>query len=81
MTDWRPFINPIILPVGSVLWLMLPLCLSVAVVHKTLRMRDVGRIWFQVITMMGYMVAGLIALAVVLWLILAYWDSGGAVFS
>ncbi len=63
------FVNPIVISSHTALWLLLPLCLSVAAVYKTVRIGDIGRLGIQVATLFGYMVGGLVLLGGVLWLI------------
>jgi hypothetical protein len=68
------FQNPMTLSSGpTLLWLLLPLCASVAIVYKTLRTHRLARLWLQVIALIAYMVAGLTAMGVGLWAIQAYW--------
>lgn len=67
------FVNPMPLPIHSVLWLLLPLCLSVSLVYKTIRTGDVRKIWIETLRLMVYIVAALVALGVSLWLIQRYW--------
>ncbi len=66
------FYNPMTLPCDSLLWLMLPLTVSVAIVYKTLRTPHLRRLPLQVLALIGYMAAGVVALAVGLWAIQAY---------
>lgn len=63
------FYHPMVLPQTAVLWLILPLCLSVAVVYKTLRTADLRRLPREVVGLMAYIVGGLILLGTVLWLV------------
>ncbi|MBS3822247.1 MAG: hypothetical protein GVY16_06895 [Planctomycetes bacterium] len=69
MTLAALFTHPIIMPSWLVLWLILPLCLCVAVVYKTVRIQDIRRLPRSVGIMMAYIAGGLCGLAVVLWLI------------
>ncbi len=66
------FYHPMTLPCDSLLWLMLPLTASVAIVYKTLRTSHLRRLPLQVLALIGYIVAGVAALAVGLWAIQAY---------
>ena len=75
MTPATLFVNPIYLSPTSQLWLMLPLFLPVAVIHKTMRAVDIRRLWREVLVLVAYMAAGTIALAIVLWLVMTYWPS------
>ena len=67
------FVNPIYLTPTSQLWLMLPLFVTVAVIHKTMRTSHIRRLWREVLVLVGYMAAGTVVLAVVLWLVMTYW--------
>lgn len=73
MTFGTIFVNPFPIHTTAVLWLILPLCLAVAIVYKAVRTRDVGRLWIEVAQLALYMVAGLSALGAGLWLIQEYW--------
>ena len=74
MTLASLFYNPIQLPSDSLLvWLVLPLCVAVAVVYKTLRTRSLRRLPLEIGLLMLYMVLGLAALGAGLWLIQEYW--------
>ena len=73
MIAWTPFFHPIIIRADAVLWLVLPLILSVAVIYKTIRARDLRRLPIQVLGAVVYMVVGLSALCALLWLIGTYW--------
>lgn len=73
MIGWVLFYNPMTLPHDSLIWLMLPLCLGVAVVYKTIRTEDLRRLIWQIAGLMCLIVGGLTALGTVLWLIQKYW--------
>jgi len=73
MMAWTVFYNPIALPFDSLLWFLLPLCVAVAVVYKTVRTHDLRRLPLEILVLMGYMLVGLIALGGGLWLIQEYW--------
>ena len=70
---WQLFRNTIVLPHRELIWLLLPLCLSVAIVYKTLRAGHYRRIPRDVVVLMAYMTTGLVALAVGLWAVQEYW--------
>lgn len=72
MTPAVLFYHPMVLPTASLLWLMLPLFGSVAVVYKTVRTNNLRRLPLQVLALLGYVVAGTVVLAVGLWAIQAY---------
>lgn len=68
MTGWTLFHNPMPLQAdGWTLWLLLPLCLSVAIIYKAVRIQNLRRFPWEVLALMGYMIVGLIGLGVVLW--------------
>ncbi|HUS90772.1 MAG TPA: hypothetical protein VM695_02940 [Phycisphaerae bacterium] len=73
MIAWTPFHNPMTLSFYHELWLLLPLCAAVGVVYKTIRIHDLRHLVREVIFLMLYMVFGLFALAVAIWLIHEYW--------
>lgn len=47
--------------------MLLPLCLSVAIIYKAVRIQNLRRFPWEVLALMGYMIVGLIGLGVVLW--------------
>jgi len=63
------FTHPVQL--NSDIWtllLVIPLCASVVVVYKTVRTENLRRLPFEIVTTMAYVLGGLAALGVVLWL-------------
>ena len=73
MASWTLFYNPITLSFNSELWLLLPLCAAVGIVYKTIRVEALTHLAREIVFVMAYMIAGLIALSVILWLIHEYW--------
>ena len=70
MIGWIPFYNPISLAADAwTLWLVVPLCASVAIIYKTLRTYNLSRLPLEILGLMGYMIGGLIAMGFVLWII------------
>lgn len=67
------FTHPLHVETGSGLLLMLPLLLAVALVYKSIRVKHIRRLPLEVGVLMVYMVAGLVALGVGLWLVQEYW--------
>jgi len=67
------FVHPMTLPFYSLLWLLPPLCLGVAIIYKTIRTDDIRRLPRQVLGLAVYMAGGLAGLGAGLWLILRYW--------
>jgi len=69
MLAWMIFYNPVSLTAASSLWLVLPLCLSVAAVYKTVRTESLRRLPLEIAECFGLMVLGIIVLCTGLWLI------------
>ena len=67
------FVDPKVLPFDAVLWLVLPLCVSVAVVYKTIRVKDIRQMPMEAGVLLVYMVVGLAALGGALWAAHTYW--------
>ncbi len=61
------FVNPVLLSPNAQLWLILPLFVSVAIVHKTMRVRKLRHLPLQVVVIWVYMVLGTAVLGVLLW--------------
>jgi len=73
MTAWTLFYNPVLLSSGAVLYLVLPLLAAVAVIYKTIRTKNIRRLWLEILGLILYMYAGLAALCAALWLLMRYW--------
>ena len=73
MIAWALFDNPTILTFDGLLWLVLPLCASVAVVYKTVRVEHLRRLHVEILVLIAYMVGGLAALGAGLWAVYEYW--------
>ena len=72
MIAWSLFVNPMLLNGGRwTLSLLLPLCVSAAIVYKTLRTNNLRRLPLEILSLIGYMVLGLIALGLGLWIVAA----------
>lgn len=67
------FYYPMNLPSNLVLWLVLPLCASVAIVYKAIRVHEVSRLPREAAALFLYIVFGLAVLGGALYLILQYW--------
>ena len=72
MTAWILFYNPILVPQTVALWLILPMCLSVAIVYKTVRTHNLRKLPIEIAGLMVYMVGGLVLLGLVLWLVMKF---------
>ena len=73
MMGWALFYNPMNLTFHGLLYLLVPLCLSVAVVYKTIRVKHLRRLPVAIAGLIGYMLVGLLALGAGLWAIQRYW--------
>ena len=73
MPAWTIFQNPITIHSDSLLWLLAPLCVAVAVVYKAIRVHDIRRFHWEVLVLLGYMLVGLVVLGGGLWLLQEYW--------
>jgi len=67
------FVHPMLLPGHVILWLALPLCVSIAIIHRTLRAEHLKGLWKRIVGLSVLMMVGLTVLAVALWLLLAHW--------
>jgi len=73
MSDWTPFYNPMTIRSAWQIWLMLPLCVSVAVIYKTVRVGTLRNLWVEILSLVLYIVTGIAALAAGVWLFQLYW--------
>ncbi len=71
MSGWGFLTEPVEMGRDHI-WLVLPLCAVVAVVYKTLRVRHLRQLPFQVLAVWAYMAVGLAALAVAFYLLVEY---------
>ncbi len=71
MLAWTLFYNPMDLAGDWSLWLLIPLCLSVSVVYKTVRTENLRKLPLEIVSALCYMLAGLTALGVGLWAVVA----------
>jgi hypothetical protein len=68
MIAWMIFCHPMVLREnGWTLWLMLPLCVSAAIIYKTLRASSLRRLPLEILAAMCYIVVGLAVLGLGLW--------------
>jgi len=67
------FVHPYVMPFDMILWLVIPLCISVAIVYKTIRVRDLRQLPVQAGILVIFMIVGLFALGAGLWAIHEYW--------
>jgi hypothetical protein len=73
MTLATLFVHPIVVPWDLQLWLLLPLLAAVAIIYKAVRTHHVRRLGIEAGFTFLYMVGGILALSVVLWLLTEYW--------
>ena len=72
MIAWSLFSNPMLLAAdGWTLWLVIPLCVSVAIIYKTIRTNHLRGLPLEILALIGYMIVGLIALGVALWAVVS----------
>ncbi|MBI5723210.1 MAG: hypothetical protein HZA50_04575 [Planctomycetes bacterium] len=69
MLAWTLFYNPVPMPSTWSFWLLLPLCLSIVVVYRTIRTKDMRRLPMEILRLSIYMAAGLSILGLALWLL------------
>ena len=76
MMAWTIFFNPIPhMPQTAALWLVIPLCASVAIVYKALRVPDIRQLPRAAGGLLLYMIGGLALLGAALWALHRYWPS------
>ncbi len=69
MIAWTLFQNPITVPASLSLWLILPLCFSIALVYKTIRIGEIRSLPRHIPILIAYMTGGLVILGGALWLL------------
>lgn len=65
------FVYPVTMGWNS-LWLVLPLCMVLAVVYKTVRVRSLRELPLRILALWTYIIGGLVVLGVVFYLLLEY---------
>ena len=73
MTMLALFTHPVRLSTLQAMWLLLPLCVSVALVYKTIRAGRPGRIPREAGVLILYIFGGLMLLGAGLWAVQRYW--------
>ena len=73
MIDHQLFVHPQVLPFDTILWLVLPLCVSVAVVYKAIRVDNLHRLFVEASVLIIFMLGGLLMLGAGLYAIHEYW--------
>ncbi len=65
------FLEPV--PMGeNALWLVVPLCAAVGAAYKTIRVHHLRQLPMQILGLWAYMLVGLVALGVALYLLQHY---------
>ncbi|MCK4625426.1 MAG: hypothetical protein KAV00_08960 [Phycisphaerae bacterium] len=54
------------------IWLVLPLCMALAVVYKTVRVKHLRKLPLQILGLWAYIFVGLTTLAIAFWLLVEY---------
>ncbi|MCD4699281.1 MAG: hypothetical protein K8R91_01745 [Phycisphaerae bacterium] len=54
------------------IWLVIPLCMVLAVVYKTIRVHNLRQLIRQILGLWAYIFVGLTALAVAFWILVEY---------
>ena len=68
------FVNPINIPSWLCLWLIIPLILATAIVYKTVRTHDVAKLPKQIARLSGVIFAGVLLIAISVWLVVLIFD-------
>ncbi len=67
------FRNPMLVSTDALLWLLIPLCASVAIIYKTIRTENIRRLPLEILVLFVFMIAGLVALGAGLWAVQVLW--------
>ena len=73
MTILALFDKPMTLHFYSLLWLLMPLCVVVAIVYKTIRTQYLAQLPMAITRLVVYMAVGLVVLGMTLWALHEYW--------
>ncbi|MDY7011080.1 MAG: hypothetical protein SVV80_10070 [Planctomycetota bacterium] len=57
---------------GNHIWLVIPLCMVLAVVYKTIRVHSLRQLFMQILSLWAYIFVGLAVLAVAFWILVEY---------
>ncbi len=63
------FWHPMTLDSASTIWLLIPLCISVAVTYKTIRVQRLSQLPVQILLLVVFILGGLALLGGALWAI------------
>jgi hypothetical protein len=74
LAKWRPLMEPLPYVWDYWPWLLLPLCVAVAVVYKSIKCRLMRQVPREATVITVWILAGLGAAAVVLWALVALID-------
>jgi hypothetical protein len=73
MTGWTLFYHPMTLSFNELLWMLLPLCASVAITYKTIRTGNLRRLPLEILQLSLYLLVGLAGLGAGLYIIQRLW--------
>lgn len=69
------FYHPMEMSTWSLVVLLPPLCLAIALVYKTVRVQSLRTLWWQALKSFLQIMFGLALLGAALWLIVEYWHT------
>ena len=73
MSGWTLFYHPMVLNFQELLWILLPLCILVAISYKAVRTENLRRLPLEILQLSLYLIAGIIGLGVGLYVIQRIW--------
>lgn len=73
MSGWTLFYHPMVLNFQELLWMLLPLCILVAISYKAVRTENLRRLPLEILQLSLYLIAGIIGLGVGLYVIQRIW--------
>ena len=73
MSGWTLFYHPMVLNFQELLWILLPLCILVAISYKAVRTENLRRLPLEILQLSLYLIAGIIGLGAGLYVIQRIW--------
>jgi len=73
VSGWTLFYHPMVLNFQELLWILLPLCILVAISYKAVRTENLRRLPLEILQLSLYLIAGIIGLGVGLYVIQRIW--------
>jgi hypothetical protein len=73
VSGWTLFYHPMVLNFQELLWMLLPLCILVAISYKAVRTENLRRLPLEILQLSLYLIAGIIGLGVGLYVIQRIW--------